>query len=170
MSATQTIREAADEFLALHRIAVAGVSHDPKQPANLIFRRLRDTGHEVFAVNPRGGEVEGAHAFASVSEIPGGVEGVVVVTPPGASAAVVADCAAAGVPQVWIHRGMGPGSLTDEAVEVGRAHGLKMIPGACPCMFGVTSDPGHKCARAVLSVTHKIPRQVEVPARESAVA
>ena len=54
-----TLRDAADEFLAQHRIAVAGVSRDAKQPANLIYRRLRDTGHEVFAVNPNAGEVEG---------------------------------------------------------------------------------------------------------------
>jgi predicted CoA-binding protein len=42
-----TLREAADEFLAQRRIAVAGVSRDTKQPANLVYRRLRDTGHEA---------------------------------------------------------------------------------------------------------------------------
>ena len=57
-----TLREAAEEFLAQSRIAVAGVSRDSKQPANLIYRRLRDTGHEVFAVNPNAAEVEGAAA------------------------------------------------------------------------------------------------------------
>jgi hypothetical protein len=41
-----TLREAAEEFLAQHRIAVAGVSRDAKQPANLIYRRLRATGHD----------------------------------------------------------------------------------------------------------------------------
>lgn len=49
-----TLREAAEEFLDKKRIAVAGVSRDPKQPANLIYRRLRDTGHDVFAVIPGG--------------------------------------------------------------------------------------------------------------------
>jgi hypothetical protein len=59
-----TLREAADEFLAQRRIAVAGVSRDPKRPADLIYRRLRDTGHEVFAINPNAGEVEGDGATA----------------------------------------------------------------------------------------------------------
>ena len=43
-----TLREAADEFLDQHRIAVAGVSRDEKQPANLIYRRLRDTGDRIL--------------------------------------------------------------------------------------------------------------------------
>ncbi|HEX8207906.1 MAG TPA: CoA-binding protein [Solirubrobacteraceae bacterium] len=155
-----TLREAADEFLAQRRIAVAGVSRDPKQPANLIYRRLRDHGHDVFAVNPHAGEVEGDRCYASVADLPGPVDGVVVVTPPEASAGIVDECAAAGVPRVWLHRGLGPGSLSDEAVERGRAQGMRVIPGGCPNMFGPTSDPAHRCMCAVLRWTGKIPKEV----------
>ena len=41
-----------------------------------------------------------------------------------------------------------------------REHGIAVIDGGCPCMFGPTADPGHKAMRAVLTVTHNIPRQV----------
>lgn len=153
-----TLRESATEFLAQKRIAVAGVSRDDKQPANLIYRRLRDTGHDVFAVNPNADELEGDACFHSVTDIPGGVDGVVVVTPPQASAAVVADCATAGVPRVWFHRGMGPGSLTDDAVALAEESGMKVIPGGCPNMFGATSDPGHRAMLRVLQVSGKVPR------------
>ncbi len=101
-----TLREAAEEFLSQQRIAVAGVSRDPKQPANLIYRRLRDTDHEVFAVNPHAEEVEGDPCYASVVDVPGGrLDGVVVVTTPEAAQEVVAECERAGVPRVWLHRG-----------------------------------------------------------------
>ena len=103
-----TLRDAADEFLAQHRIAVAGVSRDSKQPANLIYRRLRDTGHEVFAVNPNAGQVEGDPCYASVQAVPPPLDGIVVVTTPEAAEQVVADAHEAGVPRVWLHRGMGP--------------------------------------------------------------
>lgn len=155
-----TLRQAAEEFLSQQRIAVAGVSRDSKQPANLIYRRLRDTGHEVFAVNPNASEVEGNHCYASVRSIPGNVDGVVIVTPADASLGVAADCAAAGVPRVWLHRGMGPGSSSQEAVEFCHEHGISAIPGGCPCMFGETSDPGHRCMLAMLRVTRKVPRSV----------
>jgi len=157
---TIKLRDAAAEFLAQKRIAVAGVSRDEKQPANLIYRRLRDAGHEVFAVNPATAEAEGDPCFTSVTDIPGGVDGVVIVTPAAASAGVVADCAAAGVPRVWLHRGMGPGSLSGEAVEACHDHGIVVIPGGCPNMFGATSDRGHRGMLRVLQLTGKVPRRV----------
>jgi len=169
MSANDTVmtklRDAAAEFLAQPRIAVAGVSRDPKQPANLIYRRLREAGHEVFAVNPNAEEVEGDRCYAAVTDIPDHVDGVVVVTPPEASAAVVEDCALAGVSRVWLHRGIGPGSVSEEAIEVCRAHGIAVIPGGCPNMFGATSDRGHRGMLHVLQVTGKVPRRIPSPAR-----
>jgi predicted CoA-binding protein len=155
-----TLREAADDFLSRERIAVAGVSRDSKQPANLIYRRLRDSGHRVFAVNPNAEEVEGDHCFSSVSAIPDGVDGVVIVTPPQAALDVAGDCARAGVARVWLHRGVGPGSSSAEAVEYCNQHGISVIPAGCPCMFGATADPGHKCMRAMLRLTGKLPRNV----------
>ena len=48
-----TIKEAASEFLAHKRIAVTGVSRKPKEHgSNTVFKRLRDRGYQVFAVNP----------------------------------------------------------------------------------------------------------------------
>ncbi len=155
-----TLRQAADEFLAQRRIAVAGVSRDAKQPANLIYRRLRDSGHEVFAVNPNAEQVEGDRAYAAVTTIPGGVDGVVVVTTPEAAEGVVVDCVSAGVPRVWLHRGLGPGSVSEKAIAYCREHGVSVIPGGCPNMFGATSDRGHRCMRAMLQLTRKIPASV----------
>src|SRR3712207_9332942 len=90
-----TLRKSADAFLAHTRIAVAGVSRDAGQPANLIYRRLRDSGHDVFAVNPRADTVEGDPCFASLRDVPAAVDGVVVVTTPEVALQVVADCVSA---------------------------------------------------------------------------
>jgi predicted CoA-binding protein len=152
------LSQAAGEFLDQHRIAVAGVSRDSKQPANLIYRRLRETGHETFAVNPNAHEVEGDRCYHSIGEVPAQLDGVVIVTPADASADVVEECASAGVPRVWLHRGIGPGSLSGEAVDACRRHGIAVIAGGCPNMFGATSDPGHRMMRRILRVTGKLPR------------
>jgi predicted CoA-binding protein len=155
-----TLREAADEFLAQERIAVAGVSRDSQQPANLIYRRLRDSGHEVYAVNPNAEVVEGDPCFASVADVPVPLDGVVIVTPPEAALGVAEDCASSGVPRVWLHRGMGPGSTSPAAVEYCRAHQIRVIPGGCPNMFGATSDPGHRGMRVLLTLSGKLPKTV----------
>lgn len=149
---------AAEEFLAQRRIAVVGVSHDEKQPANLIFRRLRDSGHEVLAVNPAADQVEGARAYRSVLDLPGEIDGAVIVTPAAASEQVVDECAAAGIPRVWLHRALGTGSFSQAAVDAAVRHELSVIPGGCPNMFGATSDPGHRVMRRVLQLTGSVPR------------
>jgi uncharacterized protein len=154
------LKEAAEEFLAQPRIAVAGVSRDTKQPANLIYRRLKATGHEVFAVNPNAVTVEDDPCYPTVAAVPEALDGVVVVTTPEVAEDVVADCVAAGVPRVWLHRGMGPGSMSEKAVSYCHEHGVSVIPGGCPNMFGATSDPGHRCMCALLKLTGKIPRQI----------
>jgi predicted CoA-binding protein len=156
-----TLRESAEEFLAQPRIAVAGVSRDPKQAANLIYRRLRDAGHETFAVNPNAHEVEGDPCYAAIAALPEHVDGVVVVTTPEVAEEVVIDCVSAGVERVWLHRGIGPGSVSAAAVDYCREHGVNVIPGACPNMFGATSDAGHRCMRVMLRAGGKIPAHLQ---------
>ena len=39
------------EFLSNHNIGVAGVSRDPMQAANTVYRKLRASGYRVFAIN-----------------------------------------------------------------------------------------------------------------------
>ncbi len=159
-----TFREAAEEFLSQSRIAVAGVSRDTKQPANLVYRRLRATGHEVYAINPNATEVEGDPCHPDVASVPARLDGVVVVTTPEVAQKIVAECVAAGVPRVWLHRGLGPGSMSAAAVALCKEHGIAVIPGGCPNMVGATSDPGHRCMCAVLKLTGKVPRRVAAAA------
>lgn len=154
------LREAVEDFLAQKRIAVAGVSRDPKQPANLVYRTMRKAGYDVFAVNPNAVEVEGDTCYRDLSSIPGGVDAVVIATPPAVSKQVVADCAALGISRVWLHRSFGADSVSDEAVAPGREHGMTTIAGGCPMMFVPGADVGHRCMRLILNVTGGLPKQV----------
>lgn len=155
------IRDAANDFLAHRRIAVTGVSRTPKdRGANVVYTRLRDRGYDVFAVNPNADTVEGDRAYAHLADIPGGVEAVVIATAPANAEATMRECAELGIRHVWMHRGPGPGSVSPEAAAYGRAHDIAVIDGGCPCMFGPTADRGHKVMKAVLTVTHNVPRTV----------
>ncbi|HMO00295.1 MAG TPA: CoA-binding protein [Miltoncostaeaceae bacterium] len=157
----QGIREAAAEFLAGRRIAVTGVSRHPESHgANVVYRLLRDRGYEVFAVNPNADEVEGDRAYDALADIPGGVDGVVIGTRPESAEATVRECADLGVTRVWMHRGPGAGSVSPEAAAWGRAHGITVIDGGCPCMFAPTADAGHRVMRMVLTLTGNVPRKV----------
>jgi predicted CoA-binding protein len=155
------IEEAAAGFLALRRVAVTGVSRTPgKHGSNVVYRRLRDRGYEVFGVNPNAEEVEGDRAFHRLGEIPGGVDAVVIGTRPEEAEATIRECADLGITHVWMHRGPGAGSVSPAAAEWGREHGIEVIDGGCPCMFGPTADAGHRALCVLFKLTGRVPRKV----------
>jgi predicted CoA-binding protein len=153
----RSLRESATDFLDQKRIAVAGVSRKSGEAANLIFRKLRSAGYEVFAVNPKAQEVEGETSYPNLTAIPGGVAAVVIAAPPQGAPAIVQECADLGVRHVWMHRSFGTGSVSEEAVNLCREKGIEVIPGACPMMFCEPVDFGHRCMRWLLKVTGGLP-------------
>ncbi len=145
-----TMQEAASDFLACKRIAVTGVSRKAKDHgANTVFKRLRDRGYEVFAVNPNADEVEGARSYHDLESIPGGVDGVVIGTAPHRAEDTMRECDELGIKHVWMHRGPGTGSVSAAATAYGRQHGITVIDGGCPLMFEPTADLGHKVMRVI---------------------
>ena len=104
--------QAIDDFLAQKRIAVAGVSRAGNTPADAIFRRLAESGHEVVPVNPNASEIEGRRCYPSVAAIGGPVDAVVVVTLPSVSGSVAEAALARGVKHIWFHRSFGGGSVS----------------------------------------------------------
>lgn len=153
----KNIPDSINRFLDGKRLAVAGVSRQSNQPANAIFRRLRESGYDVVPVNPRAPEVEGVSCFPTLRDVPGSIDGVVIATPPAASLDVVRQCAEKGIPRVWIHRSFGEGSVSDEAVAECESHGIECIAGGCPMMFCEPVDFGHRCMRWWLQRKGKVP-------------
>ena len=156
-----TVEQAAAEFLAERRIAVTGVSRHPKDHgSNVVYKRLRDRGYEVFAVNPNADRVEGDACYPTLHDITGGVDAVVVATRPDRAEATVRECEELGIDRVWMHRAFGEGSVCDAATVYGREHGMTVIDGGCPLMFAPTADTGHKIMRFILTRTGKVPKTV----------
>lgn len=163
-----TIKEVTSEFLANKRIAVTGVSRNPKgHGSNIVYQRLRQRGYEVFAVNPNADEVEGDPCYHDLKSIPGGVEAVVIGTRPETAEATMRECDELGIRFVWMHRLYGEGSVSIAATEYGRAHGITVIDGGCPLMFGPTADGGHKVMRWMFGLAGNVPKQVPRPAKPS---
>jgi predicted CoA-binding protein len=155
----QSVKEAAATFLANKRVAVTGVSRTPKtHGSNSVYRRLRERGYEVFAVNPNADEVEGDRSFPDLKSIPGGVEAVVIATRPERAEATLRECAELGIKHVWMHWGAGASSVSAAATAFGREQGITVIDGGCPLMFGPTADIGHKVMRVGLA--RRVPKLV----------
>ena len=144
-----TLEAKVKDFLDQERIAVAGVSQSREDAASLIYRKLKATGHQVFPVNPNAESFDGDSCYPDLAAIPGGVDGVVIVTRPEISETIVHQCPEASVPRVWMHQSlaMAGTSVSQAAADYCREHDITVIAGACPMMFCEPVDFGHKCMR-----------------------
>ena len=158
-----SLERAAKEFLAMRRIAVAGVSRSSDTPANGIYKKLRDRGYAVYALTPNAETVEASRAYGSLAELPHAPEAVMVATHPDQALGIAQQCQEAGVRYVWFHRSVDGGSYSAEADALCRSYGATVIPGGCPMMHLEPVDFAHRCMRGVLGAMHKLPEAVEKP-------
>lgn len=158
-AAPSTLEARIHDFLDQTRIAVAGVSRTRQDAANAIYRKLKGAGHQVFPINPNTTTFEGDTCYPDLKSIPGGVDGVVIVTRPQLTEQIVRQCAEVGVTRVWMHQSMmtAATSVSHEAVDFCHEHGISVIAGACPMMFCAPVDFGHKCMRWMLRATGHLP-------------
>ena len=144
-------------FLAGKRFIVAGVSRSGQQPANAIYKRFRDCGYEVVAVNPATDTVEGGPCYRDVASVPGQVDGILIAAPPSQGAALVQQAAERGIRQIWFHRSFGDGSVSADALQACADRGIRPIVGGCPLMFCGKVDVFHRCMRWWLGRSGRVP-------------
>jgi predicted CoA-binding protein len=152
-----TTRNEIDDFLAQKRLAIVGVSRDPKDLSRSLFRDLRQRGYDMVPVNPAISEVEGTPCFARLQDVTPPVAGALVMTPAAKSEQVARDCAEAGVDRVWLYRGVGTGAVSQAAVDFCQRHGMHLVAGHCPYMFLPKTEFVHRLHGVFMRLTGGYP-------------
>lgn len=151
-------RKQINDFLNERRFAAVGLSRDPKEFSRMLVREFLGRGYDVVPVNPAVTEIDGRQCFANVRDITPPVSAALLLTSPAATDAVVRDCVAAGVTQVWMYRGGGNGAVSPEAVEFCREHGVKVVAGECPFMFLPGTGFPHRLHGLIRRISGTYPR------------
>jgi predicted CoA-binding protein len=107
--------------------AVVGASQDRNKFGNRVYRTMRDAGYIVYPVNPKGGELEGAKAYATLADLPETPEVIDLVVPPAVTEQVVKEAHQLGLDRIW----MQPGTESDAAIAYCREHGIQIVHHAC---------------------------------------
>ncbi len=144
------------DFLALKKIAVVGVSDKRETGCNLAYNKFKENGYQVYAVNPRITAFNGDPCYPDLKAIPENVDAVFILTSPKVTEQVIQQCVDLGIKHVWMHCMMGtkPGlaggttSVSQSAVEMCKANGIAVIPGSCPNQF-LKPDFGHAAMRGL---------------------
>lgn len=147
-----------EDFLAQKRIAMVGVSREPKDFSVMLFEELCRRGYDVVPVNPSLADVAGRNCVARVQDIKPAVDGALLMTSPSVTDVVVRDCVEAGIRRVWMYRAAGAGAVSWKAVEFCRAHGIAVVEGECPYMF-LPENGFHKVHGFVRWITGSYPQR-----------
>jgi predicted CoA-binding protein len=142
------------DFLSQKRIAVVGVSDRRDTGCNAAYRRFKEAGYEVYAVNPRIQTFESEPCYPDLKSLPQKPDGVFILASPPVTEQIVKECVDLGVGHVWMHCMLGtrPGlaqsmtSVSANAVEMCRQNNIQVIPGSCPNQF-LNPDVGHDIMR-----------------------
>ncbi|MDC0935859.1 CoA-binding protein [Pirellulales bacterium] len=117
--------------------AILGASANRAKFGNKSVRAHLAQGYDVYPVNPKGGEIEGLPAFATLAEVPAErLDRISVYLPPAAGLALLPEIVAKGCDELWLN----PGAESDELVAAARAAGLEPIV-ACS-IVDVGMSPG----------------------------
>ncbi|HEY1239376.1 MAG TPA: CoA-binding protein [Bryobacteraceae bacterium] len=144
-------------FLSRRRLAIVGVSRNPRDFTRSLFREFASRGYDVVPVHPGVEEIEGHRCYARIQEIAPPVDAVLVLTAPAVTNEIVHDCAEAGVREVWMHRASGSGAVSPEAIAYCEANGIHVIPGECPFMFLPDAGFPHGVHGFVRRITGRYP-------------
>ncbi len=144
-----------DAFLAEKRLALVGVSRNPKDYSRLLMRELLQRGYDVVPVNPVAQEIEGRKSVARVQEIAPGLAAALLVTAPKTTESVVHDCIGAGVRFLWIRSAE---SATVPVLNLCRASGMRVVAGECPFMFLPNADFIHRFHGGLRKLVRTYPR------------
>ncbi len=135
-----------DSFLSTRKVAIAGVSRDPKKFGHVVFKMLKEKGFEVYPVNPGTDNIAGVPCFRNVSALPLSIHSLVIITPKSQTREVVAEAISKGIDNIWIQQM----SDTVEAVELAKTQpSLNLIAKECILMHIDPVTGIHKFHRSI---------------------
>jgi hypothetical protein len=146
-----------EDFLSLKRIAMVGVSRNPKDFSRHLFREMCSRGYDMVPVNWMATEIEGRESFQCLQAVKPAVEGVLIMTPAHETIRVVLDCAESGIRKVWVYRAGGTGAVSVEAIAFCKENAIQVVEGHCPFMFFRSTGFPHRLHGFFLKLAHRYP-------------
>jgi hypothetical protein len=120
-----------EEIVALLRrvktIAVVGYSPKPERPAHYVAKALQENGYRIIPVRPGISEGLGEKAYARLTDLPETPDLVDVFREPTAVAAIVEDCVALGVKNLWLQDGV----IDEMSARRAQAAGMTVVMNRC---------------------------------------
>jgi predicted CoA-binding protein len=150
-----TGQASVDGFLEQKTLAIAGVKRDGTGFGNAVFKDLTGKGYELLPIHPEAGEVGGIRAYSSLTDLPEGVGGLILVVPPGQTEKLVQQAKEVGISRIWMQQG----AESADAIRFCEESGIDVVHGQCIMMFAEPTGI-HRFHRCLNGVFGKLPTTV----------
>lgn len=121
-------------FLKHHRIALVGVSRDPKKFGSQIMKHLLERDFDVIPVHPEVASIQGKNCVPDIASLPDDVKSVCLALPKDKTDAVLKQAVEKGMEQIWIQQfSDGP-----ETLAIIKESNANVVTGRCIFMY---TDP-----------------------------
>jgi uncharacterized protein len=134
-----------DSFLSARKVAIAGVSRNPKKFGHQVFLKLKEKGFEVYPINPFTDSIAGTPSFRGVGSLPLNVNCLLIVTPKKQTRDIVNEAISKGIDNIWIQQM----SDTPESIELATSNPVNLITKECILMHTEPVTGIHKFHRAI---------------------
>ncbi len=108
-------------------IAVVGCSRDPGKAAHSVPAQLQRFGFRIVPVNPYASTLLGEPVHRTLTEVPFGVDVVLVFRPSAEAPAVATQAVEIGAKALWLQQGL----RSVEAERIARNAGLRYVEDEC---------------------------------------
>lgn len=107
------------KMLELRTWAVVGVTPKQEKFGYKIWKRLKNNGYDVYAVNPNYKEIEGEPCYASLADLPVKPDVIDFVVPPSVTLQTIEEAHKLGIKNLWFQPGTYDEEVTARAKELG---------------------------------------------------
>jgi uncharacterized protein len=103
--------------------AVVGANQDPEKYGNMIYKRLKSKGYEVYPVNPMYETIDGDKCYKDLSSLPVVPEVINMVVSPKRGRAFIDEAAKLGIKYIWLQ----PGTHDEDLLKQIESLGLQQV-------------------------------------------
>ena len=141
-------------FLEPKELAICGVSRNKKKFGRVVYDTLKERGFKLFAVNPNMTNIDGDQCYPDVSQLPGHVKYLYIVTPGKQTEEIVAKAIEKGIRNIWIQQM----SESSGAVDLAEKNGIALIKKECILKFAEPVTGIHKFHRFLTTLFGMYPK------------
>jgi len=150
----KTSRKSIETFLQGKRIAVAGVSRNPKKFGHVVFEDLKKKGFQLYPINPGTDIIDEQPSFHSVNALPIDVKHLLIVTHRDKTMGILQEAINKGIDNIWIQQM----SDSHEALDYLKDKRINLVSGQCILMWTEPVTGFHKFHRTLKSIFGALPK------------